>query len=211
MSNDVDAARKKFDKLTSGWPTPPPADNQPEEPTVDTPQEPQGHSEEGGPAAQEESLKLSDREEKIIRMLTQKIDFGELLFRDFVEVDVPLRKDLVLRFRSPGGGDPFEYATYISRVRKGAEKAEVDFTPADEYHYRIYWQLAKGLVAVNGEPFMANIPDDSKISPIDVKIQRLREKSKHVIEQFMWAQNIFDLALQRVCNGDEFGEALKNS
>lgn len=214
--SDVET-KQKFDRIVGKWPSRPGQSGPPQplpdvqDQTVIQEQEPV-NPQQRDESSPDMKMKPSEREDKIIEEVASRIDFGDLLINDCIEVDVPIRPDLTVRFRSPRGDALFLYRDYLNRITK-KEKAEgYEISPADEYNFRVFWQLAMQLVAINGQPFMMHVPEDSKVDPLSLRIERLKEKSRHVIEQLAWGRNLFEVALTKVCNGGpEFEEALKNS
>jgi hypothetical protein len=179
------AALEQFQKLTSTWPEKKPEDQQEKE------------------KPKEDRLSiLSDREREIVEGVMASLDFGVLLVEDFMEADVPLRDGLVIRFRSPRANAAFLYQEYLTKKNQNKDFSETA-------NHKVLWALANGLVSVNGAPFMPG----AGLGHVEAKMDRLMEKSKHVLDQFIWAHNLFDFALREVCDSDgsDLAERLKNS
>jgi hypothetical protein len=133
--------------------------------------------------------KLSAREESILAELAEKIDFGELLHRDFVEAEVTIRDQLKASYRSARSGDALAVEDYVN--------SQKSISSNQEYSHRVIWALANSLVSINGQPFMPGP------AAVEHKIQRLLEKPKIIVDQLVWGQALFDEAVRRICEEPE--------
>jgi hypothetical protein len=201
-----DAALAQFKELTKNWPKP--EDEKAETAPEKKPEEPK----------KDPLADLSEREREIVQAVMDNLDFTRLLIEDTIEADIPLREDLVLRFRSPRANAPFKYQEYVAHKRSQSARAIEDALDknapppppwSETPNHRVVWSLASGLVSINGQAFIPGSGEGHTSSKMD----RLLEKSKHVLDQFIWAQNLFDFALRVVCDSDggKLGEKLKNS